>query len=354
MTKINVLAPTQLTFFFLAFFSWRTTTAFTALEMIPNVYSLTSSKETARRSLLLYNTEKNEEEEPSPYASFDLDTERKRLESLVVGAGTKNTKTSKSTTPDEMTTTTTFSLERFLKAKQITIPPPPPLSTIERDRRLAEIDMLKALVDGDEASSQLWDLWYSERGAKALALLQQADQLMGDPTSWQECERILVALIDDYGIYFVEPVNRLATLYYLQGRMEWSYKLCQAILKVKPWHFGALAGIVQVCIGLGDRNAARVWSEKRLPTTIAGTSFPPFASPDDDDGPVNPRREEWVERAVVQAKELLKKAERDIKERYFGKPEDYYRKAAAADDNNIGNSNQNRILGTDEDSNSWQ
>jgi hypothetical protein len=137
--------------------------------------------------------------------------------------------------------------------------------------------------------------------------------------------------------------------------MEWSYKLCQAILKVKPWHFGALSGIVQVCIGLGDRNAARLWAEKRLPTTIAGTSFPPFAATpgdDDDDGPVNPRREEWVERAVVNAKEFLKKAERDTKECYFGKPEDYYRKAAAAD-NNIGN-NQNRILGLDDESNSWQ
>jgi hypothetical protein len=92
----------------------------------------------------------------------------------------------------------------------------------------------------------------------------------------------------------------------------------------------------------------------------AGTSssFPPPHTPDykGDDSPVNPRREEWAEQAVVNAKELLKKAERDTKERYFGKPEDYYQKAAAADDNNnnIGNYKQNRILGTDEDSNSWQ
>ncbi len=59
----------------------------------------------------------------------------------------------------------------------MTIPPPPHLSTIERDSRLAEIEMVKALVDGDTASSQLWDLGYSERGAKALALLQQGDHI---------------------------------------------------------------------------------------------------------------------------------------------------------------------------------
>jgi hypothetical protein len=140
----------------------------------------------------------------------------------LVGTTSKSKSNNSKSTP-----AATFSLQQFLKAKQITIPPPPPLSTIERDRRLAEIEMLKALVDGDTASSQLWDLWYSERGAKALALLQQGDQLMEDQSSWQESKQILVALIEDnYGIYFVETVNRLATLYYLQGQMEWSYTLC--------------------------------------------------------------------------------------------------------------------------------
>ncbi len=75
-------------------------------------------------------------------------------------------------------------------------------------------------------NSGICGIW-KQRGAKALALLQQGDQLMEDQSSWQESKQILVALIEDnYGIYFVETVNRLATLYYLQGQMEWSYTLC--------------------------------------------------------------------------------------------------------------------------------
>ena len=181
--------------------------------------------------------------------------------------------------------------------------------------------MLEQLAESDSPVPQLWDLWYSQRGGEALGRLRQADKLMADPTTWQDCEDSLKLLVKEYSIYFVEPINRLATLYYLQGRMEASYHLCRLIiLHLKPWHVGALAGIVQVCLALGNRDEARYWATKRLPTVVANTGAPPF-----DGGPTNPRRLTWVQDMVQTAKHMLKEAEETTRQQ-FGNPEEYYRK----------------------------
>jgi hypothetical protein len=206
-------------------------------------------------------------------------------------------------------------------------PPPPPLSSIERDRRLCEIKLLECLVEDDDAVSELWNHWYSERGSAEKASLETIGEMFNTPEDWEDCERDLIEVVDEYGIYFVEPLNLLATLYFLQGRLELSYKLCQLILIVKPYHIGALSGIVQVALGLRDPIASREWALKRLPSRA-----PPELSNDgasinqreEVQQVENPRRVEWVERAVATAKELLDQADRRTKEDFFGKPETYY------------------------------
>lgn len=263
----------------------------------------------SRKGSKLYAASENEKQE----GEFDIEAARKQLESLLV---------STDDAPSAITSSSNLSLlESLLSAKEenIELPPPPPLSTIERDRRDVEIQLLKGLEQSDEASKSLWTLWYSERGAPAKKKIEEADSLMGDPGSWKESEAILKELIDEYGLYFVEPLNRLATLYFLQSKLAESYKLCLIILKIKPWHFGALSGMVQVCIGRGDRAGARLWAEKRLPSSVAGQSFPPFSQ----DGPENPRRKEWVEGQVQKAEKLLQKAKKETK-RSFGKPDTYF------------------------------
>ena len=49
---------------------------------------------------------------------------------------------------------------------KVLLPPPPPLTSIERDRRMAKLKLLAQLEDGDEALEQLWSLWFAERGPK--------------------------------------------------------------------------------------------------------------------------------------------------------------------------------------------
>mmetsp|Transcript_32252 Transcript_32252/g.78438 ORF Transcript_32252/g.78438 Transcript_32252/m.78438 type:complete len:332 (-) Transcript_32252:186-1181(-) len=275
-----------------------------APNLLHQVDSYSATTDPARHNLGGYSTAlyasspkgsgDNEKDE-----SFDVEAARSKLESMMMmGTALVDDETDDGT---EKSSSSLQFLDNLLSSKDkieteedFDLPPPPPLSTIERDRRTAEIELLKGLDVTDDFSSELWTLWYSERGVTAKKKLEVADSLMDQQRTWKKTEEVLREIIDEYGIFFVEPLNRLATLYYLQSKYEESYRLCLVILKIKPWHFGALSGIVQVCIGMGDR-----------------------------DGPQNPRRKEWVDKQVAAAEEQLKKIERDTK-KSFGKPDSFY------------------------------
>ncbi|CAJ1948335.1 unnamed protein product [Cylindrotheca closterium] len=288
---------------------------------------------------------------------FDVEAARRKLESMM-GTASDETADSKEVSSEGNLSFPSSSLQvlddllsssKTMKTEEdIELPSPPPLSTIERDRRNAEIQLLKELDVTDEASSELWKLWYSERGGTAKKKLEVVDSLMGNPKTWKMTETVLREIIDEYGIYFVEPLNRLATLSYLQGKFDESYKLCLVILKVKPWHFGALSGIVQVCIGKGDRDGARDWAAKRLPNMVAGDSFPPFAT----DGPKNPRRKKWVDKQVAAAEKQLKKIEQETK-RSFGKPDSYVSDEAKGDIGSASESSDSGIQESDDNTGAW-
>lgn len=173
---------------------------------------------------------------------------------------------------------------------------PPPLTAILRERRLKEIQLLSTLHNSDDAVNELWALWIAERGPTAAANLLHAEELMS-VESWTEAEQLLLTLIDTHGIHWAEPVNRLATLYYMQGRVEESKALCELVLETKPWHFGALSGIVLVCTAMNDAVGARMWAARRLPPVIGGPSVSG-----------GERRNTWTERAVDDAEESLRRA----------------------------------------------
>jgi hypothetical protein len=147
---------------------------------------------------------------------------------------------------------------------------PAMLTSLERKRRVLEIELLQNLMHDDETVHQLWLLWFTERGnqGNATKQLYDATTYSNDPNTWDKAEAILRDLILHHGIYWVEPMNRLATLYYLQGKYQQSIDLCKVVLHVKPWHFGALSGMVGLYIQTNDLQQAKVWSEKRLPSSV--------------------------------------------------------------------------------------
>ena len=187
---------------------------------------------------------------------------------------------------DKITTTKTSDITSIAN----TIPQPP-LTAIARERRLKEISLLSSLKDSDEPVNELWALWIAERGPTAAALLLRAEHLMS-VESYQEAESILWNLIQEHGIHWAEPLNRLATLKYMQGQLEESKKLCEMVLEVKPWHFGALSGIVLVCTTMNDATGARMWAERRLPPFVPNHT-------------TGSRRMTWVSRAADDAIEQL-------------------------------------------------
>jgi hypothetical protein len=259
------------------------------------------------------------------YIPIDVDSARQQLESLV-GAGSgspleeQEVSSTSSSPQEQQQRRTTLTNIRFHKEEvsspissagasiasspamlDVTEPPPlsvdlpqrPPMTSIERERRLAEIDILHNLLNQQEAIADLWSLWFAERGPQAEAVLKEADDLMtGHVREQLEAERLLRSLIEEYGVYFVEPINRLATLYFTQGRMEESLALNKIVLAVKPWHVGALSHIVMVYEAMGDSMMARSWARFRLPN-----------------GGSNKRRECWVERAIHDATRMLEHGE---------------------------------------------
>jgi len=210
-----------------------------------------------------------------------------------------------------------------------TNPPPPPFTTILRERRINELEILNSLSSSDQAITDLWSLWFTERGTEAATLLLRAEELSSravgasgsgsgsSPSSGgsgsagsgeevaQEAESLLWDLIEEHGVHWVEPVNRLATLMYMRGRLEESKALCEVVLSVKPWHIGALSGIVMVCISMNDVGCAREWAEKRLPPMLLD------GGANDSGGDVIcSRRMAWVTRACRDAKYQLDSVEK--------------------------------------------
>ena len=265
---------------------------------------------------------------------FDLEATRRQLESLVGSGSLEQVQHEFREVPQRHKVFASIAEESSLSLLpeppklEISLPTRPPLTTIERERRSAEIELLAQLNDGDEAQKDIWNLWFSERGPHAAKLLQQADDLINQGAQgWNEAEEILRLLIEENGVYFPEPLNRLATLYYLQGRLEEALTLNQMVLAVKPWHFGALSHIVMVYAALHNSVAARQWASFRLP---------PF-SPDGS----GRRRARWVERAVLDATILLHEGEKSLV-KAFGESDKQWMET------------QQRISNIENDATAWQ
>ena len=51
--------------------------------------------------------------------------------------------------------------------------------------------------------------------------------------------------------HWAEPINKIATIRYLQGDLYGSIRDIQLTLELEPRHFGAIAGLAQINLALG-------------------------------------------------------------------------------------------------------
>jgi len=134
-----------------------------------------------------------------------------------------------------------------------------------------ETDLVKSLgaaesqEDVKKALESLWHFWFAEYGQTNFEKLQQIDALIGGgKDNWDAAERLTTALVEDFPEW-IEPKNRLATIYFLRGRVDDSVALCEEVIRAKPHHFGALSGIVACHVAKENVQAAQYWATRRLP-----------------------------------------------------------------------------------------
>ena len=127
--------------------------------------------------------------------------------------------------------------------------------------------LLQNLKDPDEniraeATAELWQIWFEQKGAFGLELLKRA-QLLLEAEEITQAEEILTEMINTQPD-FAEAWNRRAVLYYTQGQFEKSKDDCEQVVKLNPFHFGAWHGLGLCHAALGDYQAAIAAFRKAL------------------------------------------------------------------------------------------
>lgn len=239
---------------------------------------------------------------PSPddgaMADADLDKQKLALESILSGSGDGDEISTDRATP-VLTSARKQRLEREIELLRQLDPDHPDNNPEYSDLQNQELVM-----------AQLWSLWYGERGPANEMKLREVEETLADPDRWQDAENSYLTLIrehcggsgndDDGGddridlSNWVEPANRLATLYFIMGRYSESRKWCERILNAKPWHVGALSGVVMVCMKMGDKDGVLKYSLMGLPNYSVQ---------------MRGKRVEWVERNVKAAEANLRRLE---------------------------------------------
>jgi tetratricopeptide (TPR) repeat protein len=104
------------------------------------------------------------------------------------------------------------------------------------------------------ATEALWRRWYTQKGAYGAQILVRSQTLI-DEGKTQTAENLLTETVEGMPD-FAEAWNRRAVLYYLEKRYWQAIADCEKVLKLVPYHFGALHGMGLCHAGLGNYVAA--------------------------------------------------------------------------------------------------
>ena len=127
--------------------------------------------------------------------------------------------------------------------------------------------LVNALRDADEdvrarAEQAMWRIWARSGDQEVDRLYQAGVEQMsaGDLRQSIATFTHIIELKPD----FAEGWNKRATLYFLVGDLRKSLADCDEVLKRNPYHFGALAGYVQIYVRLKYYDRALEYSRRAL------------------------------------------------------------------------------------------
>ena len=125
--------------------------------------------------------------------------------------------------------------------------------------RRAEAELVDCLrsprqVVSELATAALWECWLNEEGPDARAVIERGIDLMqsGEFAAAEEMFEELGRLFPGWA----EPINKQATVLYLCGDAEGSFELCELVIAIKPYHFGAWHGLALCAVRLRDWEVA--------------------------------------------------------------------------------------------------
>ena len=121
------------------------------------------------------------------------------------------------------------------------------------DRLLEDLKQPDAEVR-DHASSLFWHAWFHQKGAYGAQQLMEAQTLL-ESGQISQSEALLNDILEAQPD-FAEAWNRLAVLYYTQGKYWQAIAACQKVVALVPYHFGALHGLGLSHSAVGNYTAA--------------------------------------------------------------------------------------------------
>jgi len=105
-------------------------------------------------------------------------------------------------------------------------------------------------IIAQEFENQIWKFWINDSSSENNRLKMKEGISLMKKGKLDEALRIFTTLstIDPS---WAEPLNKIATIRYLQGDFYGSIRDIQFTLKLEPRHFGAIAGLAQINLALG-------------------------------------------------------------------------------------------------------
>ncbi|NJO42761.1 MAG: tetratricopeptide repeat protein [Cyanobacteria bacterium CRU_2_1] len=113
----------------------------------------------------------------------------------------------------------------------------------------------------EQATVELWRIWFNQKGTYGLEILGESQSLL-ESGQFEEATSVLTDLIKDQPD-FAEAWNRRAVLYYLQGDYHQSLADCQQVINLNPIHFGALHGM-GLCYAASGEYLAAIQAFRRV------------------------------------------------------------------------------------------
>jgi len=180
-------------------------------------------------------------------------------------------------------------------------------------RRLRELEMelLESLTDSDAGIEELIHLWTTERDEEASTHLLAMQSAASECSAGLVQEEAALRQMSERYPAWAEPYSRLATLLYYKGEAREAIEMAEKAVDLKPWHFEALhiAVLLSQQIQENDDDDS-VAAAAATPTFIHQKRAQRLARKALPDLKDRQGRKVWVERAVAQAAQQLREAEK--------------------------------------------